>query len=46
MNLKFIIQSDLCFAIKREFHKNNIIIPFPQRDIYIKKWPSKSDKKH
>lgn len=30
------IKSDLRFAINREFEKNNIVIPFPQRDLHIK----------
>lgn len=30
------IKSDLRFAINREFAKNNITIPFPQRDVHIK----------
>lgn len=30
------IKSDLRFAINREFKKNNIVIPFPQRDLHIK----------
>ncbi|MPQ46496.1 mechanosensitive ion channel [Marinifilum sp. N1E240] len=30
------IKSDLRFAINKEFEKNNITIPFPQRDVHIK----------
>ncbi len=33
------IKSDLRFNIYREFNKNNINIPFPQQDIYIKEIP-------
>lgn len=33
------LQSDLYFAIVREFAANNISIPFPQRDVYIKGIP-------
>ena len=31
------IKSDLRFAIDRKFRENNITIPFPQRDVHIKK---------
>ncbi len=33
------IKSDLRFSIYEEFAKNNITIPFPQQDIYIKELP-------
>jgi len=33
------IKSELRFAIYHEFDKNNINIPFPQQDIYIKEIP-------
>ena len=36
MNIE-IIQSEVRFEIDRLFRENNIIIPFPQRDIWIKK---------
>ncbi len=31
------IKSDLRYAIEKKFRENNITIPFPQRDIHIKK---------
>ena len=31
------IKSDIRKVIVRKFHENNIIIPFPQRDLHIKK---------
>ncbi|WP_260554414.1 mechanosensitive ion channel family protein [Coxiella burnetii] len=36
VNLKYIVQSNLYFAVERKFRENNITIPFPQRDIHIK----------
>ena len=41
-DLWFTISSELRFAINKIFAENNITIPFPQRDIYIK---SPDDKK-
>ncbi len=35
------IKSDLRFSIYEEFAKNNITIPFPQQDIYVKEMPKK-----
>lgn len=35
------IKSDLRFKIYEEFEKNNITIPFPQQDIYVKEMPEK-----
>ncbi|NOX67343.1 MAG: mechanosensitive ion channel [Chlorobi bacterium] len=35
-DLWFTISSELRFAINKIFEENNITIPFPQRDIYIK----------
>lgn len=35
------IKSDLRFSIYDEFKKNNIQIPFPQQDIYVKEMPEK-----
>lgn len=29
------IKSDLRFSINKKFHSNNVIIPFPQRDIHL-----------
>src|SRR6056297_2791543 len=31
------LKSDLRFAIDRKFRENNVTIPFPQRDVHIKK---------
>ena len=33
------VTSDLCFAIDEAFRKQNIEIPFPQQDVYIRKGP-------
>jgi small-conductance mechanosensitive channel len=33
------IQSDLRFMINEEFAKNNVVIPFPQRDLHLKSGP-------
>ncbi len=33
------VTSDLCFAIDEKFRKENIEIPFPQQDVYIKQAP-------
>jgi small-conductance mechanosensitive channel len=41
-DLWFTISSELRFAINKTFEENNITIPFPQRDIYIKT-PKKAD---
>ena len=34
-------KSDLRFSIYEQFNKNNITIPFPQQDIYVKEMPGK-----
>ena len=36
---RFSVQSDLNFAIDREFRDANISIPFPQRDLHIVSYP-------
>lgn len=36
-------KSDLRFAIDKKFRENGITIPFPQRDIWFKNSPSKTD---
>ncbi len=36
------VKSDVRFMINSEFAKNNITVPFPQRDIHIKTNPDKS----
>lgn len=33
------VKSDLRFAIDQKFRDNNITIPFPQRDLWVKDWP-------
>ncbi len=33
------VKSDLRFAIDQKFRENNITIPFPQRDLWVKQWP-------
>ncbi len=33
------LKSDLRFIIEKQFRENNISIPFPQRDLYLKSWP-------
>ncbi|MCB0484239.1 MAG: mechanosensitive ion channel [Flavobacteriales bacterium] len=38
-----ITKSDVRFEIDRLFRKNNITIPFPQRDLHIKSSPDKTD---
>ncbi|MFO8087296.1 MAG: mechanosensitive ion channel [Bacteroidales bacterium] len=36
------VLSDLRFAIDKKFRENNVRIPFPQQDVYIKEAPSQS----
>jgi potassium-dependent mechanosensitive channel len=36
INLKYIVTSELNFAIDKAFRENGIVIAFPQRDIHIK----------
>jgi len=31
------IKSDIRFAIRKKFREEGVVIPFPQRDVYIKK---------
>ena len=33
------IKSDIRFEIDRLFRENNVTIPFPQRDLWVKQWP-------
>lgn len=33
------VKSDLRFAIDQKFRDNNVTIPFPQRDLWVKDWP-------
>ncbi len=40
---KWIIQSDLNFAIDAAFREQGITIPFPQRDLWIRKAPTDTD---
>lgn len=44
VNKKYIIQSDLNFAIDAAFRQHNIIIAFPQRDIHVKEFASQNEK--
>lgn len=37
------VKSDIRFAIDKAFRENNITIPFPQRDIWLKKQPGESE---
>jgi small-conductance mechanosensitive channel len=37
---RLIVKSEINYEIDREFRRHNISIPFPQRDIYIKEFPS------
>lgn len=34
-------KSEIRFAIDKAFRENNIVIPFPQRDLYLKQMPAK-----
>ncbi|MBM23552.1 MAG: hypothetical protein CMD78_04705 [Gammaproteobacteria bacterium] len=42
---RYDVVSELNFKIDEEFQKNQIIIPFPQRDIHIKDWSPESKEK-
>ncbi len=37
---RFLVNSDLNFAIDQAFREAGIEIPFPQRDLHIRDWPS------
>lgn len=37
---RLVVKSEINYEIDREFRKHNISIPFPQRDLYIKEFPS------
>jgi len=37
---RLIVKSEINYEIDRAFRKHNISIPFPQRDLYIKEFPS------
>ncbi len=41
INKKGGIESDLNIAIYEAFTKNQIAIPYPQQDVYIKNWPGR-----
>jgi len=45
VNKKYRVHSELNFAIAKIFNENNITIPFPQQDLYIKEWPDKNKDK-
>ncbi len=34
------VKSDLRFSIDQKFRENNVTIPFPQRDLWVKQWPN------
>ena len=42
---RYDVLSDLNFAINERFASENIVIPFPQRDLHIKDWSEESKKK-
>ena len=42
---RYDVLSDLNFAINERFASENIVIPFPQRDLHIKDWSKESKKK-
>lgn len=33
------IKSEIRFGIDKRFRESNVIIPFPQRDLWVKQWP-------
>ena len=39
------VKSDLIIAIDKLFKENNIVIPFPQQDVYVKSLPGKDEQK-
>ena len=38
VNLKYMVLSELHFALEKAFKENNIVIAFPQQDLHIKDW--------
>ena len=40
INIMWKTQDEIMYKIDKEFKENNIAIPFPQRDLYIKEMPS------
>lgn len=36
------VKSDIRFAIDKAFRENNVVIPFPQRDLWVKELPKSS----
>ena len=42
---RYDVLSDLNFAINQKFASEDIVIPFPQRDLHIKDWSEESKKK-
>lgn len=40
INIMWKTQDEIMYEVDREFKNNNISIPFPQRDLYIKEMPS------
>ena len=37
------VKSDLIVTIDKLFKENNIVIPFPQQDVYVKSLPVKNE---
>ena len=37
------VKSDLIIAIDKLFKEKNIVIPFPQQDVYVKSLPDKDE---
>ncbi len=37
------VKSDLIVTIDKLFKENNIVIPFPQQDVYVKSLPEKNE---
>ncbi len=37
---RYVVTSDLNFAIDKAFRKADIEIPFPQRDLHVRSWSS------
>jgi len=43
VNKKFLVGSELNFAIDKLFRENHVVIAFPQRDIHIRDWIAKKE---
>jgi len=42
---RVVVRSDLNFAVDASFREHNIEIPFPQRDVHVRDWPSAPGRK-